>query len=92
MARIRIAALLLGLAALAAGTGCAHDSAVADHWGEAQRQNTAKMVAHPEADKLPAHEGIDGVTGEQSIQSYRRDQAQRQGRQAAGSIINIDAQ
>lgn len=91
MARIRIAALLAGLAALGTGAGCAYDSAVADHWGEAQRRNTAEMIAHPEADKLPVHEGIDGVTAEQTIDRYRRAQAKAQGRQPASSIINIDA-
>jgi hypothetical protein len=49
------------------------------------------MVANPEADKLPAHEGIDGVTGEQTMNSYRRAQTQGKGRDAASSIINIDA-
>ncbi|MEN8182060.1 MAG: hypothetical protein ABFS46_05950 [Myxococcota bacterium] len=69
--------------------GCAQDSAVADHWGEAQRQNVAKTIAHPEADKLPAQAGIDGVTGEQTMENFRRSQAQRQQRTAPGSIINI---
>jgi type IV pilus biogenesis protein CpaD/CtpE len=91
MARIRIAALLAGLVALAAGSGCARDSAVADHWGDAQRQNTSQMVANPEADKLPAQEGIDGVTAEQTMDSYRRAQAKGKGRGATSSVINIDA-
>jgi hypothetical protein len=91
MARIRIAALLTGLAALTVGGGCARDSAVANHWGEAQRHSTTQMITNPEADKLPAHEGIDGVTGEQTMNSYRRAQAQGKGRDAASSIINIDA-
>ncbi len=91
MARTRIAVLLAGLVALAAGSGCAHDSAVADHWGEAQRHNTAEMVAHPEADKLPAHEGIDGLTAEQTMDGYRRAQVKGKGRGTTSSIINIDA-
>jgi hypothetical protein len=49
------------------------------------------MVANPEADKLPAHEGIDGVTGEQTMESYRRAQAKGKGRGATSSVINIDA-
>ena len=92
MAGIKSAVLLVGLLALAAGTGCAYDSKVADHWGEAQRHNTAKMVANPEADKLPAHEGIDGVTGEQTMNSFREAQTKTRGRDAKQSIINIDAQ
>ncbi len=91
MARIRIAALMAGLVALAAGGGCARDSAVANHWGEAQRHNAAEMVANPEADKLPAHEGIDGVTAEQTMGSYRRAQVKGKGRGTTSSIINIDA-
>ena len=91
MARIRIAALLVALGTLAVGGGCARDSAVANHWGDAKRHNTAQMIANPEADKLPAHEGIDGVTGEQTMDSYRRAQAKGQGRGATSSIINIDA-
>ena len=90
MARMHTAALLVGLAALVAGTGCAYDSPVGDHWGEAQQHNTTEMVSHPEADKLPVHDGIDGVTGEQTMNNYRRAQQRKQGRES-GSIINIDA-
>jgi hypothetical protein len=85
MARNRTLGLALTLAL--ALSACAHDSRVAEHWGEAQRANVAKMIENPNgsghADEL------DGRTAEGSMAVFRRAQAERRVPGAAPSIINI---
>jgi hypothetical protein len=85
MARKRI--LGLGTALALVLSACAHDSKVAEHWGEAQRANVAKMIENPNgsghADEL------DGATAEGSMKGFRRSQAERRTPGAAPSIINI---
>jgi hypothetical protein len=70
------AALILSL--LLVGLGC-QASHVDKHWGEAYRAAVARQLAEPEAAAVnadePAPQGLDGVTAEEVVGKYHKDQA-----------------
>jgi len=81
---------LLGLTLLV--FACAPNT-VEQRWGEAYENNRTGMIANPDAPGLEVGEGvlgIDGVTAEQVIEKYRRDQAETDRSGGPPSIINID--
>ncbi len=67
---------LAALAALAFGTACAQPpTPVEMHWGEAKRHNAAAMIANPDAGRVTRTvEGLDPITGELVMESYRKNQ------------------
>ena len=88
----RILGLLLATASTAALTlGCATDSRVEDNYGRAHRETMSRMIANPNAaqENLEPVEGLDGATGEQVMENYRRDQAESGDATALPSIINL---
>jgi hypothetical protein len=81
----------LGLAGLVGiGMAC-QQSRVAEHWGEAQRENVARMVQNPEAEFAPANpvEGLDPLSGEAVIGKYGREQAEAKEPGQLPSIIEL---
>lgn len=88
--RLFAATLLLGFLS----TGCSTMNWMFGDWnyklGDAQRENTEKMIANKDAIDAPPKpvEEIDGRTGENIMTRYRRQQVKQRG--APGpSIINI---
>lgn len=66
---------------------------VDQRWGDAYENNRSGMIVNPDAPGLEVGEGvvgIDGVTAEQVIEEYRREQADTDRSGGAPSIINID--
>jgi hypothetical protein len=80
----------LVLGCLGCALGCQH-SRVAEHWGEAQRGNVARMVQNPEAEHAESSpvEGLDPLTGEAVIGKYGREQVEPQEASQLPSIIQI---
>jgi hypothetical protein len=89
--RMFAATLLLGFL----GTGCSTMQWMFGDWnyelGDAQRENSEKMIANRDAIDAEAKpvEGTDGQTGEDIMVLYRRDQAQPRSGAPSPSIINI---
>jgi len=83
----------LCLAAVGAALASCQHSRVAEHWGEAQRGNVARMVENPEAEHAPASEvvGLDPLTAEAVIGKYGRRQAESRQPSQLPSIIQISA-
>lgn len=74
MNRIGLGMLLLGAISLGL-VGCKH-SLVAETWGDAQRENVARMIANPEAGQVRPDEpgGIDATTADGVMGSHRKEQ------------------
>jgi hypothetical protein len=89
--RMFAATLLLGLLS----TGCSTMRWFFCDWnyelGDAQRENTEKMIANRDAIDAEAKpvEGTDGMTGEGITGQYRRAQTQPRSGAPGPSIINI---
>lgn len=87
----RIFGLLLATATTAAfGFGCATYSRVGENHGRAHRETLSRQTANPSAaqENLEPVLGIEGGTGEQVMENYRRDQADP-GTATLPSIINL---
>jgi hypothetical protein len=71
--------------------GCAlYDSHVERYWGEAQRENTQRMIADPAAEQnTEPVMGLDPVTGQIVLENYHRAERQPARRTPGQSIINI---
>ena len=88
--RMFAATLLLGFLS----TGCSTMRWLFDDWnyelGDAQRENSEKMIANRDAIDAEAKpvEGTDGQTAEGILGQYRREQKQPRGT-AGLSIVNI---
>lgn len=84
-ARVTLTTVLLLTCACAPNT-------VEERWGQAYEQNRSGMIVDPVAPGLEVGEGVegtDGVTAEQVIEVYRREQARTDREGGAPSIINI---
>jgi type IV pilus biogenesis protein CpaD/CtpE len=65
---------------------------VEQRWGQAYEANRTGMIADPAAPGLEVGEGVlgtDGVTAEQIVETYRKEQAETDRTSGAPSIINI---
>jgi hypothetical protein len=68
---------------------CETPSRVDDHFGEAYAANKERMIANPEAGTEP-NDGVtdlEGVTVEGTLERYRRQQTQSQGKDFPTSIL-----
>ena len=81
--------LTVGCAVLVT-VGCAH-SRVAEHMGEAQHENVARMVENPEAEHTPAAAitGLDPLTGEAVVGKYEREQAEAEDAEPRRSVLEF---
>lgn len=80
---------VLGLCGLAlAAAGCT-TSRVAEHFGEAQRENVARMIENPEAERAPAQPvlGLDPLTAEEVVGKYEREQGRSREPSQVPSIL-----
>jgi hypothetical protein len=70
--------------------GCA-PSRVAEHMGEAQHENVARMVENPEAESAPAAAitGLDPLTGEAVVEKYEREQVEAKDAESRRSILEL---
>jgi hypothetical protein len=67
-----------GLALLYLGGGC-RASGVPEHWGDAHRENVARMTENPGAERenLQAPQGLDAATAEKVIEGYQEKQGEK---------------
>jgi hypothetical protein len=72
----KISATWIAAALLAAGLGGCEHSLVARNMGNAYREDMNAQIADPEAGRAnePGPEGIDGLTGEDVMGRYHREQ------------------
>jgi len=79
--------LLLAMGLL---VGCSYGSAVDRHFGEAYREDVARMVADPAASKeIATVEGLEGTTAEGVTENYHKGQkaeSQRERQQDSGIL------
>ena len=86
----QISAVCIAAAMLALPlAGCEH-SLVAQNMGNAHRENMNAQVADPEAGRAnePGPEGLDGATGENVMENYRRDQGSASQRRPGPTLLS----
>ena len=88
---IRTALLTALLLAFGASLGCRH-SLVSERWGTAVQEDTARMIAYPNAEKTAgASPDMDPATTETVMEGYYQAQKPLPGGGEVPSIIQIDA-
>jgi hypothetical protein len=88
--------LMVALVTLSMTIGCStvfpnHRSLVQEHWGESVEENTAAMIANPEAGAVGEPLALDPKTGELVVRGYLESQKKAQRGSGVPSIIQIDA-